>query len=79
MVMEYYEVVKKLIGPINPIGESHTDEGRFYNLTELVSLLDGLISDIEKVAQNETRTEYSMKKAGEFARSILDDWGMKRT
>ena len=77
--MEYYEIVKKLIGPVMPVGSSHVDDVRFYNLVELVSLLDKLLYDINQVAKNKTRHEHSMKKAGELASSKLDDWGMKRT
>ena len=41
--MEVYDVVKKLIGPIEPVGESHTDEKRFENLKALTELVDSLL------------------------------------
>ena len=33
--MELIDVVRKLVGPISPIGESHADEKRFENLKNL--------------------------------------------
>lgn len=30
--MDIYEVVTKLVGPIDPAGETHTDKKRFENL-----------------------------------------------
>ena len=30
--MDYYEVVKKLIGEVDPVGETHIDNERFENL-----------------------------------------------
>ena len=35
--MKVVDVVRKLIGPIDPIGESNADDRRFDNLNELVT------------------------------------------
>ena len=58
-----YEVVCKLVGPVEPV----TDDERFNNLMELGILFDLLAEDLKKITQNEA----SMKKAGEWAQSIL--------
>ena len=75
--MTISEIVKKLIGSIDPIGETNQDEVRFENLKDLILLVDILISDINRVAMNKGRVEYSMNKAGERASKFLDDLGIK--
>ncbi len=76
--MDIYEIVKKLIGPINPVGETQTDDKRFDNLKDMKELIIQLISDIDEVAtDNKNKYEYSMKKAGEFANRILDELNIK--
>lgn len=63
-------VVRKLIGPIEPVGEAHTDDKRFENLVAMVQLLDGLLFEVHSVTSNKDREEFSMKRAGEYA----DKW-----
>ena len=65
--MDIYEVVKKLIGDIDPVGETHTDEKRFENLKVMCEVADKLLTDIDGVIPNKRRQEHSMKKAGEYA------------
>ncbi len=69
--MNYHEIVKKLIGPIEPAGESHTDSKRFENLTNLVTLMSLLMDDLYEVSKHKDRHEYSMKNAGLFAQGAL--------
>ena len=45
-----HEVVKILIGPIDPVGESHVDEKRKENMLNLILLMTKLIDDIDNVA-----------------------------
>lgn len=66
-MIDLHEITKKLVGPINPIGESRTDEIRFENLKEVCGLVEALLSDIDKVIPNKRRQEGSMMKAGEYA------------
>ena len=65
--MEVYDVVKRLIGPIEPLGAAHTDEERFENLKAMTELVDLLLNDICVVGQYKNQHQASMKKAGEFA------------
>lgn len=44
--MELVDVVRKLVGPINPIGESHTDAERLENLKAMTKLLEDLLGDV---------------------------------
>jgi len=69
--MELYDVVAQLAGPINPVGETHTDNERFENLKVMTALVDTLLADIERVAAYKDRPEYSMSKAGTFAHAFL--------
>lgn len=75
--MDVYEVAKKLLGPINPIGETNADIERFENLKTACELVNKLLTDIDEVAtNNKGRQEFSMKRAGEFASKFFDDIGI---
>ena len=74
--MDHHKIVKKLIGPINPVGSSHIDKEHFDNLTALVSLTALLMDDIYEVSKFEDRQEFSMRNAGLFAKGALE--GLKR-
>jgi len=75
--MTNYDVVKKLIGPINPVGETNTDNERFENLKAMCELVDQLLTDIDDVAyKNKDRHELSMKRAGEYASKFYDKIGI---
>ena len=74
--MEIYEVVAKLVGSIQPIGDTNVDNERFANLTVLCELVDKLLTDIDDVAMNKDRAEYSMKRAGQAASKFFDRMGI---
>lgn len=74
--INHYEVIKKLIGPIEPVGESHTDEKRFENLITLIGLMSSLMDDIQAVSKYKERHEFSIGRAGLFAKGALE--GLKR-
>ena len=69
--MELYDVVKKLTGPIKPVGCSATDKFRHRNLDTLINLVDRLIDDIEDVASHKDAQEFSVSKAGQLADSFM--------
>ena len=69
--MELKDVVKKLVGEIDPVGETYRDEKRLENLKTMCALVDSLVTDIWHVAQNKDRCEYSMKQAGVYAEKFL--------
>ena len=75
--MELIDVVRKLVGPINPVGESNTDDKRFENLKAMTMLADYLIGDIDKVSVCKGAHEYSIKRAGNFADKFLSDLGIQ--
>lgn len=71
--MEMYDVVKKLLGPIEPVGETNTDDKRYKNLEDTITLIDKLLFDINQITPNATRDEASMKKAGKKAIQFLSE------
>lgn len=75
--IDLYEVVIKLSGPINPVGETNADNRRLENLKSVIKLTENLLNLIYDVAQNKTCPEYSRKVAGEKANNYLKnlkDW-----
>ena len=46
--MTNFDVVKKLIGNVHPIGETYTDEERFQNLRGMTELAEQIIMELEK-------------------------------
>jgi len=69
--MTIYEVVKKLIGSIEPYGDSDIDEKRSNNLDEHTELVFQLVVDLIETANFKDRNEYSIKKLGETAYASL--------
>lgn len=66
-----YEVVKRLTGNIEPVGETHIDTKRYVNLVLFSDLVDMLVRDLFEISQHKTRYEDSMKKAGKYASKQL--------
>lgn len=70
--IDVYEVVKKLIGSISPIGETTADDKRFENLKQMTDLVNKLVTDIDDVSYNYKNShEFSVKRAGEYADKFL--------
>lgn len=77
--MELKDVVRKLIGPVDPVGDSNIDRERLKNLMELTTLVDFLVGDIDLIAsENTDRVEHSMKTAGIHCSEFLDDLGIEK-
>ena len=74
--MEYYDVIKKLLGPIMPIGETNIDDKRYENLKNTIIVAEKLISDIYDTSAVATRQEYSMKRAAKLAEEFLRENGI---
>ena len=75
--MTIYEIVKKLIGNIEPYGDTDIDEERKDNLKEHEILTYGLIRDLIETAKLKDRPEYSIHELGHDAYNIL--WEIKET
>jgi hypothetical protein len=67
-----YRLVTKLVGPIEPVGETHEDTKRLDNLKHMVAVVSMLIEDIGVVAEMEDRFhQASIKEAGGYAFNFL--------
>jgi len=66
--MDYHEIVKKLVGPIKPQGDSSMDQTTNNNLTAMIHLAEMLMMDIQDVKfHTDGRPEASIKRANEKA------------
>ena len=75
--MDLYDIVMKLVGPVDPVGSSEIDRERMENLKVLLDLTDQLLSAIDLVATlNKNRTEWSMKQAGQLCDNWQDKMGI---
>lgn len=71
--MELIDVVMKLVGPVDPVGETHTDDKRLDNLIVLRDLTRELLYRIESVAEASGGHMASVKVAKDCAASFLTD------
>lgn len=69
--MTLYDIVKKLAGPIDPVGETNADTKRLENLKATIDLVDRLVFDIAESAKSKDRQESSMEKIGRKAYEFL--------
>lgn len=77
--MEIYDVVKKLTGEIEPVGETTEDNRRFENLEAMIKLAKAIHHDIDYLADEYSDShEFSLKRVGSFANKYLDDLGIPR-
>lgn len=66
-------IVMKLVGPIDPIGETIADEKRYKNLLHLIDVVDDLIGEIMSIEKYSSSHEYSVSNIGIRARSFLNE------
>ena len=71
--MEIIDVVKKLTGKIQPVGDSNEDAKRFENLLQTCCLIDQLLTEIHRISILKSDCRGSMKKAGKYADEFLKD------
>ena len=64
-------VVLRLVGPVMPIGETTEDDRRFENLKHLTAVIDALLVEVRQVEREGRRPEYSIRRAGDYARNFL--------
>ena len=71
--MTYFDVVKKLIGPVHAIGSSDVDASREQNLKAMTDLIGYLVSEVQHAAKTKDRPESSMARIGKKAQEALDE------
>ena len=71
--MTNYDVVKKLIGPINPLGCYTRDKERLENLKALCDLMDQIHTDIDNITYKyKDDKQNSVKEIYDYANNFLD-------
>jgi len=66
------EIVKKLVGNIQPAGDAHIDEERFKNLEAMCELVEDLVEEIDNVINyNREAEQNSIVKARKYADDFL--------
>jgi hypothetical protein len=71
--MELAEVVMKLVGPVNAVGDHYEDQKRLENLKMLTEVVDVLLNQIDDASRTAERAEASMKAVGLYAKNFLND------
>ena len=69
---EIVKTVRNLIGPIEPVGESRTDETRYENLLKLIECLDVLLQDVFDLCSYQNSGQYSVARAGKEAEKFKE-------
>ena len=70
--MNIYDIVRKLTGSLEPVGETNFDRKVYENLEEIEELLIPIITDLVYTSKEKDRVEASRKKCGEKAKEILE-------
>lgn len=70
--MTHTEIVKKLIGNIQPAGDASVDDERYENLKSMCELVNNLVSEIDRVQyENRYAHQGSIKRSVEYAGDFL--------
>ena len=69
------EVVMKLVGPVEPIGDSYADEVGLNNLKHLTAVIDALLHEVTTVARCCDDRRASCRIAGLTAKRYLNELG----
>jgi len=70
--MTLYDVIRKLVGHIVPIGESNRDAASLKNLKDFHDPIIAIVQDLKDVADEKNRYENSIKLCGLQAQKTLD-------
>ena len=70
------ELIDKLLGPTNPVADTHVDNERLENLKAKIKLTGKLIEEIRYVASKKDSGFGSVAMAGKVADKFLDTEGI---
>jgi hypothetical protein len=65
------EVIKELVGPIDPVGDSSVDVHRYQNLLTIQRVVEWCIEEIREVAKNAGSHEASVNQIGATATKFI--------
>jgi len=72
-VYTLHDIIKKVLGPIKPVGDSGIDKIRYGNLLNTMEVVESLLQEINNVSQCKNNHQDSMSKAGKKANDFLRD------
>ncbi len=73
-MIDVTEVTRKLIGPVEGVGETNEDERRLENLKTMIAVVDGLLFDISFAARDKDSHMASVKAIGQRAAKAMADF-----
>lgn len=71
--MTLYEIVTKLIGPIQPTGDHGVDQVHLENLRNMTELVGALLDNVRQAARASNSNEASVRAIGLHAREFVAD------
>ena len=78
MAIDTHELVNKLIGPIDPVGEQHIDDKRLENLEAMTLLVDRLVESLHDIHYNHKDSQLmSEKRAADHVHKFLTNLGIE--
>lgn len=76
--MSTSEILRRLLGEIEPYGDTAIDEKRYLNIQDYYEALCFIISKLRASAKLENRNEYSIKKIARECKDILKEFGIDK-
>ena len=74
--MSISEILKKLLGEIEPYGDTTIDGKRYLNIQNYYEALCFIVAKLKASAKLENRNEYSIKKIAIECKDILQEFGI---
>lgn len=71
--MTFYELITKLVGPIQPLADHSRDQVRLKNLKDMTELISEIIRDIHVAALHADSHAASVKAIGVYAKAFLTE------
>ena len=76
--LEYFTIIEKLIGPIEPVGDSDVDRIRLKNLEQYTNLIDKMLVEVDSIASSyKDHHQSSLSVAGEHCSKFMDSLGIE--
>ena len=72
--MSISEILEKLLGEIEPYGDTGIDEKRYKNIPNYDEALDFIISKLKASAKLKDRQEYSIQKIATECDDVLNEY-----